>query len=219
MSTHAWVREAWIQKHGRAWMDRNVASVAALDKLRKDAYHLTQQEINERAFAGVPVDARILELGCNAGRQLDAMHLHQDRTNLFGSDLAFAPLRVCRWRPVQADVEQLPYQSASVDVVFTSGTLIHLPPDVRPYALREIMRVTKAWIIGVEPWQEHEVETVFGGALLPTLWLHDWPEVWREVGVEIEYSEMFPRLDRDGFALSVYRARIPGPLVAPTQHP
>lgn len=198
-----------MTEHGRLWMNRNVASVGALDKLRFDAYGLTQAQMNERLFAGVPLEARIIELGCNAGRQLDAMEAHQGRTNLFGADLAFEPLRVCRWRPVQTDIALLPYRTACADVVFTSGTMIHLPPEVRPHAMKEMMRVTRRWIIGVEPWRPATTEMVFGGALIPTVWADNWAPIWSTMGVQVEYAEVFPRLDTNGLGIVCYRVRVP----------
>jgi hypothetical protein len=51
----------------------------------------------------------------------------------------------------------LPFESGSFDIVITSDTLEHVPPDMRQNFLGELMRVSKTWLVVGAPFDDPEV--------------------------------------------------------------
>lgn len=103
-------------------------------------------------------DASILEIGCNAGRNLD--HLYRGGfTNLSAIELGQEAVDLLRERhphlasalvtvgPVEEEMPKL--ASASVDVVFTMAVLEHLPRSSEG-VFGEIARVVRGVLITIE---------------------------------------------------------------------
>jgi malonyl-CoA O-methyltransferase len=90
-----------------------------------------------------------LDLGCGTGAGAQAIKKRFPRAQVTAADLAPPMLEVARrhsrfWRPIrcaQADARELPFESASFDLVFTSLMLQWVQP--LDAALREIRRVLK----------------------------------------------------------------------------
>jgi pseudaminic acid biosynthesis-associated methylase len=58
---------------------------------------------------------------------------------------------------------QIPLDDASVDMAFTSGVLIHIPPDELGKALDEIHRVARRWIVAIEYFSPSLVSVPYRG--------------------------------------------------------
>lgn len=112
------------------------------------------RELNCRFLGSIPADTRILEVGCNIGNQLSLLQ-RLGYSNLYGVDvqdyaLEIAKARVKNLNLAQASSFALPYEDEYVDLVFTSGVLIHISPNDLPFALDEIHRCAKSYIWGFE---------------------------------------------------------------------
>lgn len=107
--------------------------------------------------------ARMLDVGCGTG-----MLLADLKQRGFASGLDFSPvaLQYCRERKLcdlaQADVKNLPIQSASVDIVLALDLVEHIPDDVG--LLSEFQRILRPGGIGVfsvpahkNLWSNHDV--------------------------------------------------------------
>jgi SAM-dependent methyltransferase len=103
--------------------------------------------------------ARILEIGCNAGRNLGflfdagftdlaAIEISKPAVDRFRTAFphAFAAADV-RIASVEEAIRD--FQSASCDLVFTMAVLEHIHPDSE-WILAELVRVTRRWIITIE---------------------------------------------------------------------
>ena len=165
--------ENWKGGQGHAWAVRNPVTVEALDKNYAERFGVTRTQVNCEMLVGVPRDATVLEVGCSAGAQLNAMEA-AGFSNLFGCDLSADAVKMCRWPAIVADGTQLPFEDASVDLVMTSGTLMQIPPHQKERFVGELRRVARRWIYGVEMWTEHETVWDFGD-LMPPAWTLDWP--------------------------------------------
>ena len=83
----------------------------------------------------LPVDARLLDLGCGGGQ--DAGDLAQRGYRVVGVDRTGALLlagrrRYCSLPLVRADFRELPFQAMSFDGLWAAASLMHLPkPDAR----------------------------------------------------------------------------------------
>ena len=89
----------------------------------------------------------LLDVGCGNG--VFTVHW-QAKCACVGLDLSLAMLRRARGFPlVQGDAVALPFRERSFDVVFGANVLHHLSHPVE--ALREMARVSRSWVISVEP--------------------------------------------------------------------
>jgi pseudaminic acid biosynthesis-associated methylase len=144
----------WKGDFGREYTDRNTFNTEGLDQLTQRNYGITKTEINRIFLEGVASDARLLEVGCNAGNQLLLLQ-EMGFTNLSGVELQPYAYAVARQRLPGVELKlgsalDLPHPDKSFDVVFTSGVLIHIAPRDLPRAMDEIYRCSKTYIWGME---------------------------------------------------------------------
>ncbi len=89
--------------------------------------------------------SRILDVGCGTGEYLWVLKEKFPAFVLHGIDFELEPLRFCRAEhsvPLsQADVTDLPFESATFDLIVALDTLEHVRDDAR--ALGELYRVAK----------------------------------------------------------------------------
>lgn len=108
-------------------------------------------------------DAKILEVGCNVGRNLHV--LHQDGfKNLYGIDIQSYAVEKLKERVpnVNAQVSsalELPFEDDFFDVVYTAGVLIHISPNDIARVVEEICRCVKpgGYIWGCELYHDSSV--------------------------------------------------------------
>ena len=109
------------------------------------------------ALAGIwqhmtPPPGTVLEVGANAGRNIHALQR-----------ITTARLQAVEPNPTarkelsevldavhDATAGALPFADDSMDLVFTSGVLIHIPNDALGQALDEIHRVAHGWVLSIE---------------------------------------------------------------------
>ena len=110
----------------------------------------------------------VLEVGSHVGGTL--RHLMKLVPDLAGVDLNELALSSARRRGIQADLRvasatRLPFSSATFDLVFTAGVLVHLDDAQLPKAMDEIVRVSRSHILAIEyfaptatavPYRGHE---------------------------------------------------------------
>lgn len=98
-------------------------------------------------FSDVVADGRlVLDLGCAGGRK--TVELAEAGMRVIGLDLAREALRIAvSARPahgyIEGDMTHLPFADGSLDGVWASASMLHLPPEVVPVALGEVVRVLK----------------------------------------------------------------------------
>ena len=95
-------------------------------------------------------DLSVLDLACANGSF--STYLVQRVRRVIGLDFSAKLLREnpieCR---VQADATNLPFGSASFDVVFEANLLHHLDPAAQVQAMREMSRVSRRHVVLIEP--------------------------------------------------------------------
>jgi len=174
---------AWTSVFGRDYLERN-RDVSDADMLPRT-----------NGLAGVlracpePPES-ILEVGANIGRNLLAMHSLTDAklyavepfseafdalNGLCGDFLAGA---------AQTAGDALPHGDASIDLVFTSGVLIHVAPDDLPDVMTEVHRVARRYIWCNEYFAKQPEEISYRGET-GLLFKRDFGR---------HYMEMFPEL-------------------------
>jgi len=159
----------WRSKFGADYTDRNdVEKPARIDTWR-------------RILDGVTV-GRVLEVGCNAGWNLEYLHRlgHRDLWGIEPQPYAVARLRE-RWPSFHVQVGTafaLPFPDQAFDLVFTSGVLIHIGPDDLGRAMDEMFRVSRKYIVAIEYDHPTEVEIAYRGHDA-ALWKRDHGAAWR----------------------------------------
>jgi pseudaminic acid biosynthesis-associated methylase len=136
---------------------RNRISKENIQKLHRDWGKILSSVLN-------PYPESVLEVGCNIGRNLMVLQ------NYINDLHAVEPnSRACRAVRENKELETvtlhesdgfaLPYPDNSIDMVFTSGVLIHIAPGDLKKMMREIYRVAKHYIVCIE-YFSHEPEEV-----------------------------------------------------------
>ena len=175
----------WSGQQGAEWATRNPSDVAGLDAHYLKVYATTRTDLNRWTLEGVPTTASVLEVGCSAGAQLNAM-ADVGFLNLEGCDISAEALNLCHWPHRLADGRSLPYADRSFDLVMTSGTLMQIPPGAKGQFVSECYRVAKRWVYGVEGANEGPGRTWEFHGLIPNAWTEHYPEAilrpgWRIV--------------------------------------
>jgi ubiquinone/menaquinone biosynthesis C-methylase UbiE len=90
-------------------------------------------------------NTQILDVGCGPGRDMAWFESHN--INVTGVDYTQAMLELAREKVhgslVQADMRKMPFEAHSVDGLWCSASLLHLPKSDSPAALLEFKRVLK----------------------------------------------------------------------------
>ena len=139
-----------------SWKDyteRNPQTPEDMDSLCLKYYGVSRTEMNQRFVGDLPRDIRILEVGCGSGTNLELL-FKMGFWNLYGIDRQTNGLenawQLGLYRVSYGEAEDIPFKDGWFDLVFTSGLLIHIPPEDLPKVMDEIYRVSKRYIWGLE---------------------------------------------------------------------
>jgi pseudaminic acid biosynthesis-associated methylase len=153
----------WSGKFGYEYSKRsgNALQDEALRRLRRNWGLMLSRAVS-------PAPQSVLEVGANIGRNLVAL------VDLIPGLHAVEPNPQCceeiRRNPVlerctvhEASAFALPYGDSSVDLVFTSGVLIHVAPDDLVRATREIVRVARHYVLCIEYFSHDAISVPYRG--------------------------------------------------------
>lgn len=140
---------AWRGEFGNAYVDRNTGDSERLRRLTK-CFAEILKTVESRA------PGSILEVGSNIGNNLVALNNLSD-ASLFAVEPNQKARETLESRGVVAAdnihdgvATSLPFDDGSVDLVFTSGVLIHVPPADLETAYREMHRVSRKYVLSIE---------------------------------------------------------------------
>jgi len=164
--------EQWSSDFGRAYTDRNAIDWHA----RVPAFRTM--------LSGLSL-ARVLEVGCNRGPNLQALsHLLGPETELVGIEpnthavemarQAAAPAKVLR-----GEILDLPFPSGYFDLTLTVGVLIHIPLDSLHSAITELARSSRRYLLAAEYFAPQETEISYRGQS-NLLWKRDFLKHFQE---------------------------------------
>lgn len=120
----------------------------------------------------------VLELGCNVGANLQAIHQIDPTIELAGLDIHAPAIELAKKRLPQGQfVVGSLYDAAKLfnrkfDIVFTCGVLIHIPPDMLPVAKEQIDALARMASIHIEEHGQPRERKWDGG--IPVRWVHDY---------------------------------------------
>lgn len=164
----------WRDRFGEEYIQRNQAGTEATSEAAI---------VFERILRTLDVRVEIcsvLEVGANIGINLIGLR------RVMGETVRLAALepspRACdqlRRIPdlnldavVEANAYHVPFQDQSYDLVFTNGVLIHIPPDRLAQAMREVVRVSRKYVLCSEYFSHTPVEVPYHGHV-GMLWKRD----------------------------------------------
>jgi len=189
LGSHTHPIRSWTEDFYREYTDRNAYSPAELDEFYRRIWGVTRKELNQQSLEGVPLDARILNVGCNIGPQL-LMLQEIGFTNLHGIEIQSYALDRARQRLPQAVLTQasafaIPDEDQFFDLVFTSGVLIHIAPADLPVAMEQIHRCSKRWVWGFEYYAPETIEVPYRGHMA-LLWKTDYMRLYQQQFADLE---------------------------------
>ena len=141
---------AWSGDFGNEYLQRNQVTPEAINSRRKAFAEIFKN------FETKPKLESILEIGCNIGINMHALAkitdalLYGVEPNEKALDLAVKNGALHKNRAHKANLESLPFDCDTVDLVFTSGVLIHIPDQSLKQAVSEIYRVSRRYILTLE---------------------------------------------------------------------
>jgi len=173
----------WSGAFGKEYTDRNNWDFEGWNQFYRDTWGVTKLEINQPILDALPKDARILEVGCNIGLQLNGLQ-QQGFTNLYGIELQHYAVEKAKEMTkginiIQGSGFDIPYKDGFFDLVCTNGVLIHIAPKDLPKIMSEIYRCSKAYIAGFEYFAEDVVDIPYRGNK-GFLWKADYSKLYQE---------------------------------------
>lgn len=151
----------WRGQFGDGYLNRNIADEPALNARE----HMWRTILG----AAKEVPQSILEVGANIGLNLRALarlttaelHAVEPHTEARARLAQSGALPSARIHNASADA--LPFDARSIDLVFTSGVLIHIAPENLLAACTEINRVSGSYIACAEYFNPTPVELNYRG--------------------------------------------------------
>lgn len=150
MSTGEKQLNAWSGDFGNDYVSRNQATPEAIEQRRRAFAHIFEQ------FEEGAAPESVLEAGCNIGINIHALSqvtdatLHAVEPNRSALEVLVRSGGLPESRAHQGSLQALPFEDGAVDLVFTSGVLIHVPDDALDTALSEIHRVSRRYVLTLE---------------------------------------------------------------------
>lgn len=170
---------AWRGEFGDAYVDRNLGSRQRLQALTR-----CFAEIFSRLPSALP--ASVLEVGSNVGNNLVAIDRLVDAELYAAEPNEKARKKLLErgitepGRVVDAVATALPFKDAAVDLVFTSGVLIHIPPSDLDQVYREMHRVSARYVLSIEYFSQH-AQTIDYRGEGDLLFKRDFGELWLQL--------------------------------------
>jgi pseudaminic acid biosynthesis-associated methylase len=132
----------------------------------------------------------VAEIGAGCGRNLSVLHsqlgprarLIAVEPNAAARQILFDSCTTAALDVLDGEAEAIPLADGEADLVFTSGVLIHIPPERLPRAMAEIHRVSARWIVAIEYFNPSPIEIVYRNQV-NALWKADYGSM---------YLDMFP---------------------------
>lgn len=177
----------WTGQFGKNYTDRNDLNIRGMEELSYQHFSKSLTQIYRELLQGIKIKT-ILEVGCNLGHQL-AILQKLDHYQLTGVEPQFYALNKAKGRYpqisfVKGTIFNIPFANNNFDLVFTRGVLIHISPQDLQAGLREIYRVSKTYIAGLEYYAQKLTSVTYRGQK-NLLWKTDYQK---------QYLRLFPQL-------------------------
>ena len=137
----------------------------------------------------------VLEIGCNDGWK-NLCWLGDKAVGLEINMRAVSIGRQGNMSIVWGKATDIPFKDNWFDLVFTAGLLIHIPQKEIKKAMREIIRVSKKYVLAIEYYSGKERERPFLGEMGIT-WERPYNDLYVSMGLEVVEAGFLTK--EDGF--------------------
>jgi len=153
------VIDAWRGEFGNEYTERNIEG--------------SGREIMWQRILNVLPDQpeNILEVGANIGLNLDVISGFLN-ARLIGLEPNPVARSQIAFESIDGTADLIPLEDNAVEMVFTCGVLIHVPPDNLKKACDEIYRVSSRYIVCIEYFSDKPEEIIYRGQT-GLLWKRD----------------------------------------------
>lgn len=138
----------------------------------------------KKILKGLPI-TKVLEVGSNCGLNLLALE------NLGYLTFGIEPNNYARKMAKDAGLlvfpgtaVAIPFPNESKDLVFTCGVLIHVPPKELEASMKEMIRVSKKYILAIEYEAPKETMVVYRGKR-DMLWKRPYGKMYKKLGLKL----------------------------------
>ena len=176
--------ELWRGNFGNAYVDRNKATEKNIQRVTR-----IYAEILSHTNAVPP--ASILEVGANIGINLRALaritsaRLLALEPNQKARDRLIADNVIDSERIFNSTASDIPLEDDEVDLVFTSGVLIHIPEEKLESAYRQMHRVAGRYVLSIEYFSQTPVTVPYRGET-EALFKRDFGGMWLDLFDDLE---------------------------------
>jgi pseudaminic acid biosynthesis-associated methylase len=134
--------------------------------------------------------ATIFEFGCNIGNNLRAIQACAPNVDLYGCDINQQAVNEARAAgfEVQNVSEQGVvglYEPGTMDLVFTSGVLIHIPPAALERTMRQLIDLSGRYVLAVEYHTDEGEEEVEYRGHSGALWKRNYGKLYQDMGLRL----------------------------------
>lgn len=155
--------DLWRSKFGHDYSKRNKNVIE-----ENDTQQLVKNWEEILAKAVSPTPESVLEVGSNIGRNLFALkHFIKDINAIEPNHQCCEDIlknkELSNITIHEATGFDMPYADSSIDLVFTSGVLIHIHPNELPLIIDEIYRVSKHYLLFIEYFSHDPQEVPYHG--------------------------------------------------------
>lgn len=129
---------------------------------------------------------KICEAGCNIGNNLASF---PNDFEVYGFDMSKYALKkaINRYPSFKfeiGNINKIPFNDSFFDLVFTRGVIIHIPGTEIDAGLKEMVRVSKKWIMNLEYFGK-DGEMIKWSRGDELLWYRNMKERWSKFDVEV----------------------------------
>ena len=194
MNKYKQLNEIWENKFGDAYTERKLMVHKSEGKSRATFWR--------NLFQMVPEVQTVLEIGCNAGINLEAIFEVNNKLQIIGIEPNKYALHKAieisndRYSVLNGNVYNLPRDLKS-DMIFTCTVLIHISPNDLISALNNIYKASNSYILIMEYYWPTVKEIEYRG-LKDVLWKQDYGAVFLQ-NFNVDLMETGYLDARDGF--------------------
>lgn len=142
----------------------------------------------------------VLEAGCNAGWNLTAICQVAPRAEVRGFDvnaLAVAQARTAGCNALIGTVDnQWELWLGQYELVFTAGTLIHVPPDALQPMMKRLIELSSQYVLAIEYRADFEEEPVVYRGQTDLLWRRPFGKLYENMGLKLLHTGVATGWDR-----------------------
>lgn len=194
----------WEGEAGTAYAMRNMPTDLEVESRRKSLYNALEPLLIA-PFYGSPAINNVLEVGCGPGANLKA--LEGLIPNIYGVEPNPHAREMVATVAPKAEIFDgsafnVPAADESFDLVFTAGVLIHINPDSLKLAMREIIRLSRKYVMCIEYFAPSCEPVKYYGDV--RIWRNDFGKLYLDEGLKPVKTGFFWKHDGSGYDNTVF---------------